>query len=220
MTVDRQQAGGTATAALIVTLNYSNVALDELNDWYDTEHIPQRLALPGFVRAERWMTGGDQPVSIVLYEIESLGVLTGEHYRGVTGANLSPWSKRILPKCHRDRFEADLTLHRARPGVESAEGLLLVGMNVEPDAEEEFDRWYTEEHVPSLYEVPGVLSARRYRAAAGAQKHLAMYHLTHPDVQASPAWATAINTPWASRVRPRTRDRVRFVGKRYHRASQ
>ena len=117
-------------------------------------------------------------------------------------------------------LQADLTLHLTRPGVEGAEGLLLVGMNVEPDAEEEFNRWYEEEHVPSLFEVPGVLSARRYRAAAGAQKHLAMYHLAAPDVQASPAWAKAINTPWASRVRPRTRDRVRFVGRRYHRASQ
>ena len=220
MTDDKPPAGGAAPAALIVTLDYRNVPIDELNDWYDTEHIPQRLALPGFVRAERWMTNDGQPVSIVLYELESLGVLTGEHYRGVTGANLSPWSRRILPKCDRNRFEADLTLHLARPGVERAEGLLLVGMNVAPDAEEEFDRWYVEEHVPSLYALPGVLGARRYRAAAGAQKHLAMYHLAHPDVQASPAWAKAIDTPWASRVRPRTRDRVRFVGKRYHRAAQ
>jgi len=219
MTHYKSPAEGAAPAALIVTLNYSNVALDELNEWYDTEHIPQRLALPGFVRAERWMSNDDQPVSIVLYEIESLDVLTGEHYRSVTGANLSPWSQRILPRCERHRFEADLTLHLARPGVERAEGLLLVGMNVDPDAEEEFDRWYLEEHVPSLYALPGVLGARRYRAAAGAQKHLAMYHLATPDVQASPAWAKAINTPWASRVRPHTRDRVRFVARRYHRAA-
>ena len=34
-----------ARAALIVVLNYQAVSVDELNDWYDLEHIPQRLGL-------------------------------------------------------------------------------------------------------------------------------------------------------------------------------
>lgn len=219
MTDETRGPPGEARAALIVVMNCEPVPADEIDDWYDTEHIPQRLALPGFVGAQRWQAADGTRTSVVIYELESLAVLTSAPYKGVTGANLSPWSQRILGKCSRRRFEADLTLHLAKPGTHRAEGLLLVAMNVEPAAEDEFDRWYAQEHVPALFALPGVLDARRYRAVAGDQKHIAMYHLTEPDVQASPAWAKAIDTPWGTRVRPHTRDRVRWVCRAYHRTS-
>lgn len=202
---------GEARSALIVVMDCEPVPADEIADWYDTEHIPQRLALPGFVGAERWQTTDDTRTSVVLYELESLAVLTSEPYKGVTGANLSPWSRRILGRCRRRRFEADLTMHLSKPGVQRAEGLLLVAMNVEPAAEDEFDRWYSQEHLPRLFALPGVLDARRYRAVSGEQRQIAMYHLAEPDVQSSSAWATAIDTPWGTRVRPHTHDRVRYV---------
>lgn len=217
MTENVHDRGAEARAALIVVMNCTAVPADEIDDWYDTEHIPQRLALPGFIGAQRWQTTDGTRTSVVLYELESLAVLTSPPYQGVTGPNLSPWSRRILARCPRKRYEADLTLHLAKPGVPRGDGLLLVAMNVEPDAEEEFDRWYAQEHVPRLFALPGVLDARRYRAVAGDQRHLAMYHLADPDVQASPAWAQAIDTPWGTRVRPHTRDRVRYVGKSQHR---
>ena len=206
-----------ARAALIVVLNYEPVPVDELNDWYDLEHIPQRLCLPGFLNAERWQSNDAALISVVLYELTTLAVLTGEPYRSVTGVDLSAWSKRILAKCSRTRFEAELMLRQDKSGLEHAEGMVLVGMNVEADAETEYNRWYDEEHIPALFAIPGVLGARRYRVVTGAQKYLALYHLRTPDVQASPAWAKAIDTPWAARVRPCTRDRVRFVCRRYQR---
>jgi hypothetical protein len=33
-----------AKGALIAAMDFSNTAADEFNDWYDTEHIPERLA--------------------------------------------------------------------------------------------------------------------------------------------------------------------------------
>ena len=34
---------------LIAAMEFSNVAEDEFNDWYDTEHIPERQRVPGFL---------------------------------------------------------------------------------------------------------------------------------------------------------------------------
>lgn len=34
---------------------------------------------------------------------------------------------------------------------------------VDPSAEDEYDRWYREVHIPELLAVPGFASARRYR---------------------------------------------------------
>lgn len=51
---------------------------DEFNKWYDTIHIPQILALPGFVRATRFQVAEQQIVPgertrryVAVYEIES-----------------------------------------------------------------------------------------------------------------------------------------------------
>ena len=40
---------------MIACFNYTNAPEDEFNDWYDLEHIPQRLAIKGFINAERWI---------------------------------------------------------------------------------------------------------------------------------------------------------------------
>lgn len=217
MTGNEGSGGRAASSAMIVVMDYSPVPRDEFDDWLDLEHIPQRLALPGFTGTERWLAADGSPTSVVVYELESLAVLASEPYKGVTGPNLTPWSRRIIGRCSRRRYEADLTMRLVKPGVERANGLLVVAMNVEAAAEEEFGRWYEEEHLPALFELPGVLDARRYRAVVGEQRHIAMYHLADPDVQASAAWKLAIDTPWGSRVRPHTRDRVRWVCTRYRR---
>jgi hypothetical protein len=219
MTNEQRTADAAAAAANIVVMDLSAVARDELDDWLDTEHIPQRLALPGFTGAQRWLAADGSPTSLVVYELTGRDVLASRPYLAVAGDNQSPWSRRILGRCRRTRYEADLVMHLVKPGADAAEGLLMVAMNVEPAMEADFDRWYSEEHLPALFALPGVLDARRYTAVAGGQKHIAMYHLADPDVQASEAWKKAIDTPWGSRVRPHTRDRVRYVCRRYHRSA-
>jgi hypothetical protein len=42
-----------AKGALIAVTDFSNVAADEFNDWYDTEHIPERQRVPGFLTLQR-----------------------------------------------------------------------------------------------------------------------------------------------------------------------
>ena len=42
-----------AKGVLIAAMDFSNVAADEFNDWYDTEHIPERQRVPGFLTLQR-----------------------------------------------------------------------------------------------------------------------------------------------------------------------
>ena len=91
-------------------------------------------------------------------------------------------------------------------------------MNVAPEAEDDFNAWYDEEHLPALIAVPGTLSARRYRSAvegADVRRYVAIYHLETPDVTRSDAWKTAVDTPWSARVRLHFQDHLRILTKRY-----
>jgi hypothetical protein len=82
-------------------------------------------------------------------------------------------------------------------------GLLLVWVDVPADKEEEFNRWYNEEHIPELLSIPGVLNAARYEAVKSGPKHLACYELETPSVVESAAWTGRKPSQWAQRVGPR-----------------
>ena len=44
-----------AKGILIAAMNIGNAAADEFHDWYDTEHLPERLRVPGFQLCQRWI---------------------------------------------------------------------------------------------------------------------------------------------------------------------
>jgi hypothetical protein len=210
---------------LVAGFDYSPVQEDEFNDWYDTEHIPERSRIPGFVNCERWIGADDPKIAIATYDLESLDVLESEAYRKIAGANLSPWSKRLTAKCRRIcRFEAEQLPPGNRVAPQAAGGLLLFAMNVASEAETEFNAWYDEEHIPRLAGVPGCLCARRFRITSavsdGRQRYLAMYHLASAEVCASPAWQQAAVTDWTIRMRPHFRDALRLPLQRYSRTAR
>ena len=204
-----------AKGVLIAAMDFSKVAEDEFNDWYDTEHIPERQRVPGFLSCQRWIGSENPKHSVVTYDLESVSVLQSPGYRAIGGENLSPWSKRVTARTPRLlRFEGDQILPGDRPAPEGAGGLLLVGMTPAAAVETAFNAWYDTEHVPALARVPGVLSARRFCTTAGGSgpKYVALYHLTSPAVVDSEEWKQASgSTPMPEHIRPQISDRLRLV---------
>src|SRR6478672_3320561 len=100
-----------AKGVLIAAMDFTNVAADEFNDWYDNEHIPERRAVPGFLTLQRWIGADNPKQSVATYDLGSLDVLRGAAYRAIGGENLSPWSKRVTGKVDRLlRFEGEQIL--------------------------------------------------------------------------------------------------------------
>lgn len=87
-----------------------------------------------------------------------------------------------------------------RPSPMEAGGLCISAMEVNPAIEDEFNEWYNEEHMPLMDAVPGLLSARRFRAIAGLPRYVAVYHLESPDVYKQRSWYEANQTPWIRRI--------------------
>jgi len=207
-----------AKGILVAMLNFSDVAEDEFNDWYDLEHVPERRRVPGFLGAERWLAQSEPKLSLAIYDLESIGVLESAAYRAVYD-NPTPWTKRVTGRCRmRLRYEGA----QLRPGEASAPAnavaCLLVAMNVAPEHEAELNEWYNVEHLPALAAVPGTLAARRYRGRGATQRYLALYHFDRPGVPGSAAWKTAADTPWTQKLRPHFRDLLRVECRRYQRA--
>jgi hypothetical protein len=88
--------------------------------------------------------------------------------------------------------------------AKKGDGLLMVYCDVAAEHEEEFNRWYNEEHIPERLAIAGVLNAARYQAVAGGPKYLACYELESPDAWYTEAWQRWLRnpTPWSQRMSP------------------
>jgi len=80
--------------------------------------------------------------------------------------------------------------------------LLIVSTDVTPEMEEEFNRFYDEEHIPRLLKVPGVIWAKRGIGTGNGQKYIAVYEHESIDVQKTSLYQEAVETEWARRIRP------------------
>jgi hypothetical protein len=212
-----------ALGALVAVMDFEGVAEDEFHDWYDKEHIPEREGIPGFLSIQRWighwLEGGndrlepaaDHTLSLAMYDLERTEVLSEPPY---TALGRSPWAERIIARCSRfERYVAEQVAPGDIVSPGGAAALFIVAMNVEDDYDEEFNRWYAEEHLPGMSAVPGIMAARRYKTLPGhgTQRYFAVYHAEHPDALGGPEWREAGETPWTHRMREHMYDRERSI---------
>ena len=85
---------------LLLTMTAPPPAMEEeFNAWYDDEHMAERLAIPGFRSARRWVAdvAPGEGKYLATYELDSLAVLTSAAYLA-RFQNQTPWSRRCLGK--------------------------------------------------------------------------------------------------------------------------
>jgi len=112
-----------AKGILIAAMNIANAAEDEFHDWYDTEHLPERQRVPGFLVCQRWIGADDRKISVATYDLDDVAVLQSPGYQAIGGANLSPWSKRVTSRIEGlMRFEGDQILPGDRLPPDNAGG--------------------------------------------------------------------------------------------------
>lgn len=85
---------------LLLTLTEPPAGMEEeFNAWYDEEHLPERLSIPGFLSARRWVAdcAPGEGKYLATYELESAAVLQSTAYLE-RFRNQTPWSRRCLGK--------------------------------------------------------------------------------------------------------------------------
>lgn len=188
----------------------------EFNLWYDTEHLAARLAVPGFISAERWQNTGEGPKYFATYDTAAYAVLQSAAYKAVLGENDTAWARLNMGR-HTvfHRFACEQILPGPELPPQQGDGLLVFVATVAPADEAEFNEWYNTEHIPRLRQVPGCLAARRFVTREGEKTYLALYQLADPAVAESPAWKEAALTDWTRRCMGLMTSRRRWLFRRY-----
>jgi hypothetical protein len=69
----------------------------EFNQWYDREHLEERVAIPGFLEARRYIAYAASPKYLSLYSTATFEVLDSPVYRAAL-ASQTAWSKANIAR--------------------------------------------------------------------------------------------------------------------------
>jgi hypothetical protein len=69
----------------------------DFNRWYDREHLEERVAIPGFLEARRYIAHQGSPKYLCLYSTETFDVLDSPAYRAKL-ANQTDWSRKTMAR--------------------------------------------------------------------------------------------------------------------------
>jgi hypothetical protein len=180
----------------------------EFHDWYDHEHAPARLTVPGIGAAYRYRALDElKPPWLALYELDHPDVIESPEYKAL-GANASDRDKAVaaglatLDRRVYEQISDDGSPVGRNP--DPAPVILAVAMSVPEGSENDLAAWYTEEHIPMLLQVPGWRRIRRFRLTraldAPAPEFLSVHELAGPEVLEDPGFRAAVSTPWRDRV--------------------
>ncbi len=158
---------------LLLTMTEPPAAMEEeFNAWYDTEHMAERLAIPGFRSARRWVAdvAPGEGKYLATYELDSLKILHSPAYLA-RFQNQTPWSKRCLGKT---AVFKRWVCEQIDPGDadphSTAQALLFTFQSVPPG-------------------LSGVLQTRRFRAS-GDPRDIVLCELAQPVPGSYSAYGT------------------------------
>ena len=143
-------------AAVAMWWDIPEVVKAEFEDWHSHEHMPERLAIPGFLRGSRWIAVSGEPSYFVIYEADSIDTVTGGAYLERLN-DPTPWSKKMMPH-HRNMIRS-LCSVRARSGAGLSHALATIRFTPVAEAAATAMTWLAEGVMPTLSRRKGLTGA-------------------------------------------------------------
>ena len=153
------------SAAMLLSFDIAADAVEEHDRWHTHEHLPERLAIPGFRRGTRWIASGDGPRYMVIYEVESLAVLASDAYLARLNSP-SPWTTKMMP--HYIGMNRGLCTVLGSFGFGQGGTAALIRFTPEASRADALNRWLLEEALPAIPAMSGLGSAHLLQGAQAA----------------------------------------------------
>jgi hypothetical protein len=127
----------------------------DYNDWHNREHMPERCAVPGFLRGRRYVAVAAAPKYFMMYETETLETLASPAYVERLN-NPTPWTRKCLALFRNSNRTACRTTLSIGRGIGGAIATIRLGPSA--GREQALRRWLTEA-LPKLVERPNITAA-------------------------------------------------------------
>ena len=153
------------TAMMMVMADIPADKEDDFNGWYNGEHLAELLSVPGILSAARYEAVSSGPNHLAFYELESPEVINTDAFKN---RPRTEWGQRVSPSLIGTNFmnyvfemihPTELTSEIAESGM--APTLQIGRMDIPPEHEDEWNKWYSGIYVPNYEKVPGCIRGRR-----------------------------------------------------------
>jgi hypothetical protein len=153
--------------ALVIWNDVAPGSEREFNHWQVTEHLPERLALPGFLRGRRYTADSGHPRYFTLYETASAETLGSPLYLDRLNSP-TPWSRQVFPMWRNTMR----TACRVTASLGQGMGGWMATVELGPDGgrAEGLRDWLTESALPRLVQHPEVVGAHLCEADAAVSQ--------------------------------------------------
>jgi hypothetical protein len=150
-----------AGAVLAIWTDIAPEIAADFDEWYWREHMPERLAVPGFRRARRYHAIDGAPRSFACYDLASAETLVSPAYLERLD-NPTAWTSRVMPG-FRNTTRA---VFRIGASIGHAAGSATLTMRLAPRAEQraELTEYLRRTCLPALHARPGVVRAQLWVA--------------------------------------------------------
>ena len=167
----------------------------EFHAWYNLEHVPERLKIPGFLGGHRYATLEGGPRWLAAYWLESPAVLESPEYRQWMGPLMTPWTKRMISTTRVRRSVFRSIRSHTMGDVGRGTGLLAIRYTSAPPESRRLHGWHDDVFWPELSRIPDVVRADRYEDVETSE-HLVLYHLANPWVIQDGQFARTWTAGW------------------------
>ncbi len=83
-------------AILLVMMDIAPEADEaEFNRWYNEEHVPERLGIPGFISGRRFRAVEGSPRYMALFELESPAAVQSDIYHHMVNQAATEWTLKM-----------------------------------------------------------------------------------------------------------------------------
>lgn len=201
---------------------------EKFNRWYNTEHVPELLACPGFQSAVRLKAIEGSPLYLTLYDLADHSAINSGPHQEVRRRRETKQSSALANEVreHRTRLLRGVYREIFRMSAESRGALegervqYVVSLTPEPEYEDKFNLFYNTGLVPELLACPGFDSARRFVAVEGEPRYLVIYDLASIGALSTPEFlesrrrrGAGEDSPLANEVRKHKKRTMRGVYK-------
>lgn len=182
-------------------ITFTEVASDieaDFNEWYNREHLDERIDLPGFRRARRYESLDGDIRYVTTYECLEPGDIGSPAYLDVLQRQTA-WSARIMPQFSK--------WHRllGRVAIDHTHGfggwMALMRLRPPPGRAQELERWLGRSILESLTTQPGIVGACAVASDPEVDAILSRAFGQEPDTTQHPEWAVLIEGMTGDAVR-------------------
>lgn len=144
-------------AAMLLWYDIVPEQIAQHDEWHTREHFAERVGIPGFLRAQRWIArAGTAPRCFVSYEVRDLDVLTSPAYEARLNQP-TPWTQRIMP--HFRNMVRGFCRIDGRVGEVLGADLLAVRYAPAAGQAHDLNAWLAGDRLPAIAARPGFASA-------------------------------------------------------------